>query len=127
MERLRSEISRLEAENQNYEILIEEKDRTIKLVTQNLEKKSKEHAYLTDENNTFRQTLSKTLILNKVIAAQNEKFKEKIDELKEEKSQMEEEVSKLIDLLKEHEAEKQNDSGKYFDNTTNPFSLNNQD
>lgn len=60
MERLRSEISRLEAENQNYEILIEEKDRTIKLVTQNLEKKSKEHAYLTDENNTFRQTLSKT-------------------------------------------------------------------
>jgi hypothetical protein len=43
---------------------------------------------------------------------QNEQYKEKIDEINLEKSEMEDELNRLIECLREHEAEKQNEQGE---------------
>ena len=55
--KLQNTIDQLEGDKENYESLISEKDRTIRLLNQNVEKKSNEINQYLQENNQLRHTI----------------------------------------------------------------------
>lgn len=57
--KLQNVIDQLESDKENYQSLIEEKDRTIKLLNQTVEKKSNEINEYSQENTQLRQTIGK--------------------------------------------------------------------
>ena len=84
----------------------------ISKINQKLTNKETEIQQLSEENTTFRQTICKLIYHNLSLASQNDRFKEKIDEMFEEKSHMEEEINRLIGILRENQTQIHNDQGK---------------
>lgn len=101
IEQLKREVFSLETEKEKYQISLNEMGERVKMVNERYEKKVKESQQISDDNDMLKQAIS----------TQNINFKQKIDTLTEEKNDLEDEVTRLIDLLKQHEAEKESETG----------------
>lgn len=110
LETLRTEIQKLHAEKDEIQILVDERDRTIRILSNDVSDKSSELARLADENINFREAISNSQLLTS-IENQNERFKEKIDEMSQINEDKEEEINRLIELLKDHESQQQSENG----------------
>lgn len=113
LETMRNEIQRVQAEKDEIQILIDERDRTIRILKNDASDKSTELARLADENINFREAISNPKFLI-CIENQNERFKDKIDEMNQINDDKEEEINRLIELLKDHESQQQSENGIYY-------------
>ncbi|CAI2384293.1 unnamed protein product [Moneuplotes crassus] len=94
IERLSTVVTQLETEHQ-------EKDKVILGIKQEYESKRSQAEALNEENTTFRQ----------VIESQNIRFKEKIDQMAEEKQQKDREIANLINHIRENESQNEENLG----------------
>jgi septal ring factor EnvC (AmiA/AmiB activator) len=110
---MRDQLYKVQDAKDEIQIIVDERDRTIRILNDTLSGKSSELSRLADENINFREAISKCKHLIKT-ENQNERFKEKIDEMNHIHDDKEDEINRLIELLKDHESQDQSDNGKYY-------------